>query len=362
MVKRPLSIIDDPDPCPAIPGWIGAKQVLTAKIKAIASYLPEGRLSNDDLARLYPDWPADKILEKTGVAQRSIAAPDETAGDLAANAARALFDRHAVDPASIDFLLFCTQTPDYILPTTACVLQNRLGLRTDCGALDFNLGCSGFVYGLSLAKALIESGQAARVLLLTADTYSKLIHPMDKSVRTLFGDGAAATLVEAVEASVPAIDPVVFGTDGAGAENLIVPTGGFRRARDADSAAPTTDASGNVRAADHLYMNGPAIMTFTLKTVPAAITQLLAKSGRTMEDHDLFVFHQANVFMLERLRQKLAIPADRFVIRMRDCGNTVSSTIPIALEPLLDKAGPPRRAMLVGFGVGYSWAATSVTL
>lgn len=334
----------------------------TAKIRAIASHLPEGRLSNDDLARLYPDWPASKILEKTGIRERRIAAPGETAGDLAFAAARALFDRHGIDPASLDFLLLCTQAPDYVLPTTACLLQHRLGLPTTAGALDFNLGCSGFVYGLSLAKALIESGQARRVLLLTADTYSKFIHPMDKSVRTLFGDGAAATLVEAVEADAPAIDPVVFGTDGAGAENLIVPAGGFRRALDAASAVETVDASGNIRSAEHLYMNGPAIMTFTLKTVPAAIAQVLDRSGRTMEDHDLFVFHQANAFMLERLRQKLAIPADRFVIHMEACGNTVSSTIPIALEPLLNTAASPRRALLVGFGVGYSWAATSVVL
>lgn len=334
----------------------------TAKIRAIASHLPEGRLSNDDLARLYPDWPATKILEKTGIRERRIAAPGETAGDLAFAAARALFDRHGIDPASLDFLLLCTQVPDYVLPTTACLLQQRLGLPTTAGALDFNLGCSGFVYGLSLAKALIESGQARRVLLLTADTYSKFIHPMDKSVRTLFGDGAAATLVEAVEADAPAIDPVVFGTDGAGAENLIVPAGGFRRPRDAASLVETVDTSGNVRSAAHLYMNGPAIMTFTLKTVPAAIAEVLDRSGRTMEDHDLFVFHQANAFMLERLRQKLAIPADRFVIHMEACGNTVSSTIPIALEPLLNAAVPPRRALLVGFGVGYSWAATSVVL
>lgn len=334
----------------------------TAKIKAIASHLPEGRLSNEDLARLYPDWPAEKILEKTGIAERRIAAPGETAGDLAEAAARRLFAEKGVDPAGIDFILLCTQAPDYILPTTACVLQHRLGLPQTAGALDFNLGCSGFVYGLSLAKALIESGQAERVLLLTADTYSKFIHPMDKSVRTLFGDGAAATLIEAVEADAPAIDPVLFGADGAGADNLIVPAGGFRRARDADSAVETTDSSGNIRSADHLYMNGAAIMTFTLKAVPAAIARLLERSGRTMEDHDLFVFHQANAFMLERLRAKLAIPPERFVLRMRDCGNTVSSTIPIALEPLLDEAGPPRRALLVGFGVGYSWAATSVVL
>jgi 3-oxoacyl-[acyl-carrier-protein] synthase-3 len=179
-------------------------------------------------------WPADKILDKTGIQTRHIAAPNETAVDLAEAAAKALFAQGAARAGDLDYLLFCTQTPDHILPTSACILQQRLGLRTDIGALDFNLGCSGFVYGLSLAQALIASGQARRVLLLTADTYSKLIHPMDRGVRSLFGDGAAATMVEAVETDAPALGPFVFGTDGAGAENLIVPAGGFRHPRDAD--------------------------------------------------------------------------------------------------------------------------------
>jgi 3-oxoacyl-[acyl-carrier-protein] synthase-3 len=178
--------------------------VRTAKIRAIASHLPEGRLSNDDLARLYPDWPATKILEKTGIRERRIAAPGETAGDLAFAAARALFDRHGIDPANLDFLLLCTQAPDYVLPTTACVLQQKLGLPTTAGALDFNLGCSGFVYGLSLAQALIERPGAARAAadrrhLFEADP------PDGQGVRSLFGDGAAATLIEAVETDAPAI-------------------------------------------------------------------------------------------------------------------------------------------------------------
>ena len=333
----------------------------TAKVSAIASHLPAAVLSNDMLARLYPDWTAEKILEKTGIAERRIAASDETAGDLAERAARRLFEDHEVAPASIDFLLFCTQAPDYILPATACVLHARLGLRAQAGALDFSLGCSGFVYGLSLAKGLIDSGQAERVLLLTADTYSKLIHPMDKSVRTLFGDGAAATLVEAVDADQPAIGPFVYGTDGEGANNLLAPAGGFRRPRDAETAVERVDASGNVRSLDHLYMNGPAIMAFTLREVPRAIDRLLGASRSTMEDFDAFVFHQANAFMLERVRRKLDIPADKFVIHMAQSGNTVSSTIPIALTTLL-KDDLPRRIMLVGFGVGYSWAAASINL
>ncbi len=331
-----------------------------ARIEAIASHLPDAVLDNTALAAMYPDWPAEKILAKTGIAERRISAQGETSVDLAEAAARKLFAA-GVDPASIDYLLFCTQTPDHILPTSACILQDRLGLRTGIGALDFNLGCSGFVYGLSLAKGLIETGQARRVLLLTADTYSKLIHAGDKSVRTLFGDGAAATLIAASDVGEAQIGPFVFGTDGGGAQNLVVPSGGFRTPRTEGTAVEQRDASGNVRSADNIYMNGPAIMAFTLREVPAAIAALSEMTGLTLDDYDTVVFHQANGFMLERLRAKLGIAPERFAVRLEDCGNTVSSTIPIALEPLI---GGPRslRALLVGFGVGYSWAACSAVL
>jgi 3-oxoacyl-[acyl-carrier-protein] synthase-3 len=332
-----------------------------ATITAITSFLPDAVLSNQALADLYPNWTATKILEKTGVRERRICAEDQTAGDLAEAAAQRLFSAHAVAPDSIDFLMFCTQTPDYILPATACVLHARLGLRQDAGALDYGLGCSGYVYGLALAKGLIESGQASRVLLLTCDTYSKLIHPLDKSVRTLFGDAATATLVEAQASDAPRIGPFVFGTDGTGAESLIVPAGGFRQPHTADTAREIADESGNIRTDDHLYMDGPSVLNFTLRQIPKAVEQLLALCELPLEGFDAFIFHQANAFMLERLRRKLAIPEGKFVVHMADCGNTVSSTIPIALEPLM-VAAKAQRIMLVGFGVGFSWAATSVTL
>ena len=187
---------------------------MAARIRAIATHLPARVLGNDELAALYPSWPAEKILDKTGIRERRIAADDETAADLAAAAADALFASGRCSREEVDFLILCTQAPDFILPTTACLLQDRLGLRRDIGALDVNLGCSGFVYGLSLATGLIAAGAASRILLLTADTYSKYIHARDKSVRTLFGDGAAATLIEASDTG--SLGPFVFGTDGSG--------------------------------------------------------------------------------------------------------------------------------------------------
>ncbi len=334
---------------------------MKASITAIEYALPAQVLDNAQLAREFPDWTAEKILTKTGIRERHVAGENEFASDLAVAAANRLFDSGAGDRGEIDYVLYCTQSPDYFLPSTACVIQNRLGLRADCGALDFNLGCSGFVYGLGMAKGLIETGQARRVLLLTADTYSKFIHPQDKSVRTLFGDAAAATLLCAGESESASIGPFVYGTDGAGACNLIVPTGGLRKRRVAD-AALVADGSGNARTENDLFMNGPEIFNFTLRVVPETVNQLLARSSLALADVELFVFHQANKFMLDHLRKKLGVPPERFWVAMDDVGNTVSCTIPIALKRALDagKILPGTRLMLLGFGVGYSWGGAMV--
>lgn len=331
-----------------------------AAIAAIAYHLPERILSSAELSAQFPEWAVGKIEAKTGISERHIAAPDECSSDLAVAAAQKLFASGACSPADIDFVLLCTQSPDYFLPTTACLVQHRLGIPTTAGALDFNLGCSGFVYGLALAQGLIACGNARNVLLLTAETYSKFLHPADKSVRTLFGDAAAATLVTAAPAA--ALGPFVFGTDGKGAEQLIVPTGGMRAPRTAESAVEYTDGSGNVRSRDHLFMDGGEIFAFTLNAVPKAVRQLLDRTGLTLDQIDLFVFHQANQYMLETLRKQLKIAPERFYIHLKECGNTVSSTIPIALaEASRDGAlRPGQRVMLVGFGVGLSWGAALV--
>lgn len=340
---------------------------MRAVLRSIAYHLPERVLDNAELAEKFPEWSIEKIRDKTGIDRRHIAAEGETSGDLAERAARALFDREQIDPSTIDYLLFCTQSPDHFLPTTACVLQTRLGLRTDVGALDFNLGCSGYVYGLGLAKALIETGQARSVLLLTGETYSKFINPGDKRVRTLFGDAGAATLItvdeQTSEAAPDPIGPFVYGTDGRGAQNLIVRTGAFREARTAESAREVRDEFGNTRSADHLYMNGGEIFTFTLKAVPQVVDALLSRARTTLAQVDLVVLHQANAYMLEHLRKRLGVPRERFVVELDDVGNTVSCTIPIALERVRSKGllAPGMRVLLVGFGVGYSWSATLIT-
>lgn len=331
------------------------------QIKAIASYIPKKILSNDELAAIYSGWSSEKILAKTGIRERRIAAEDETAADMATQAARNLFEHGNFFPSDIDFIIFCTQAPDYILPTSACIIQHALGIPKSAGAIDINLGCSGFVYALSLANGLIASAAARTVLVLTADTYSKFIHPLDKSVRTLFGDGATAALVGIAESDARSLGPFVFGTDGSGAKHLMVETGGSRVARSAETSEETEDASGNVRSRDNLFMDGSAVMAFTLKEVPRAVLALLERTGLSHDDVDYFVLHQANRFMLDALRKKLGVPEEKLPIRMELVGNTVSSTIPLVLAEMLDNnelAG--KRIMLVGFGVGLSWAACMI--
>jgi 3-oxoacyl-[acyl-carrier-protein] synthase III len=332
-----------------------------AAIRAIEYYLPAQVVTNEELARRYSEWTAERIEEKLGIVTRHIAAEDECASDLGVRAAQRLFDSGACRREEIDYLLFCTQSPDYFLPTTACTMQTRLGLLKCLGALDFNLGCSGFVYGLGLAKGLIETGQARNVLLITAETYSKYMHPDDKSVRTLFGDAGAATLVAAINQAPlgdrPWIGPFCYGTDGSGAMQLAVEAGACRKRH--STGEVTFDANGNPRHDGSLFMNGPEIMTFSLSVVDAVLKELLHKAGFALADVDLFIFHQANKYMLDTLRRKCKIPADRFIMHLRETGNTVSCTIPIALKEaeLSGRMTPGSTVMVVGFGVGLSWGA-----
>ena len=332
-----------------------------AKISALTEYLPVSVLSNSELSLDFPEWPVGKIASKTGISQRHIASEDEFASDLAIAAGAKLFQENQINPSSIDYLLLCTQSPDYFLPTTACIVQDKLGLSRSIGALDINLGCSGYIYSLGMAKGLLETGQASKLLLITADTYSKFLNPKDKSVRTIFGDGASATLIEAT-ASESAISLPAYGTDGSGAHHLIVPTGGLRNGQ---AIAPKSAAElrGLASSKYDLFMDGPEIFNFTLNVVPESLESTLAKSGLSIGEVDLFVFHQANKFMLDHLRNRLSIPEDKFYISMGETGNTVSSTIPIALSNA-NREGvlkPGMKVLLLGFGVGLSWAGTVIT-
>jgi 3-oxoacyl-[acyl-carrier-protein] synthase-3 len=324
--------------------------LMHAAIGPISTYLPERVETNEQLGRENPSWNMEQIALKTGVRQRHIAAADELPSDLAVAAAERLFQEHAIDRTSIDWILFCTQTPDYPLPTTACLIQERLGLDTRVGALDFNLGCSGFVYGLSLAEGLIRGGMARRVLLLTAETYSKYIHPDDRSLRTIFGDAAAATLIEAAEE--PSLCGFVFGTDGRAADTLMVTEGGMRTPETA--LAPRK----RQRWRSKLYMDGPELITISLEIIPKLVDDVLRAGKTRREAIDLFLMHQATRLMLEQIAGRMRLSEQQMPIMLEEYGNTVSSTLPLLIYDLR-RAGRIRRgtqSLLVGFGVGFSWA------
>ena len=322
-----------------------------AYIKAISYYLPKKIITNEDLAKDFPEWPVEKVASKIGISERHVVDEQECVSDLAYHAAKKLFDEYSVDRKNIDFILLCTQSPDYFLPTTACILQNKLEIPTSAGALDFNLGCSGYTYGLSIAKGLICANVATNILFLTSETYTKHIHPKDKVNRTIFGDGATATLISTD--GYAEIKEFSLGTDGSGYSNLIIKKGGMRYPDKFNYLK--FDENGNPISSDYLYMNGSEIFNFTLKNVPLLVEDTLRKNELNQSDISLFIFHQANKYMMEFLRKKIKIEESKFCLCMELYGNTVSSTIPIALYQAKEENKLTGYVLLAAFGVGYSW-------
>lgn len=327
-------------------------------IKDIAYFLPSTITTNQEIVNEFPEWSVEKIAEKVGVDERRVAGSEETATDLAVQAAERLFENGIAKRAEVDFVIFCTQSPDYKLPSSACIIQDKLGLHTNCGAFDFNLGCSGYEYGLAVAKGLIAGGIAKNVLLLTGETYNKYLHPRDKGNRTIFGDGASATVVSTE--GFAEIGEFVLGTDGSGAKDLIVKTGGARYPEAMGDLK--FDEGGNPISSDYLFMDGQDIFVFTLTKVPKMMKEVLIKNNLQKEEVDLFVFHQANKYMLEHLRKKLNIDDEKFFVNLANIGNTVSSTIPIALCDAREQGRLTGNVLLAGFGVGLSWGATVIKI
>lgn len=330
-----------------------------AKISKIEYYLPNNILTNSELTNKFPDWTPEMIENKVGVRERHIVDNDQTSLDLAVKVSEKILSEE--NKNEIDFLILCTQSPDYFLPTSACILQNKLGLSCDIGAFDFNLGCSGYIFGLSIAKGLIYSGTATKILLVTSETYSKFIHQDDKGNRTIFGDGASASIIEFSENNC--IQNFVLGTDGSGFGNLIVRNGGLRNSYMRGKINSDSDFIPSLDD-DYLYMNGPEIFNFTIQKIPALVKDTLAKNNLNMDDVDYFVFHQANKYILEYLRKKIKIPEDKFYNNLLFTGNTVSSTIPIAICNLIadKKIKTGDTLLLAGFGVGLSWGATIIKI
>ncbi len=326
-------------------------------ILAVASHLPERRLSNAELQRENPDWDMERLVERTGVHERPIAAAGETALDLGLAACRKLIDGGDFDRADIGAVVFCTQTPDYIMPPNACLLHGALELPADVLAFDITLACSGYVYGLAVAEGLIAAGRAGRVLLVTADTYSRLIHPQDRATRCLFGDGAAASFIGPVEGGEGIID-IRCGTVGSLGDRFMVPAGGARLKKGPATTESETDRFGNVRTAEHIHMNGFGVLAFANEYIPGAVRDILDANELGVDDLDLVIFHQASRVALDSLCRLIGVGPDKNFENLANVGNLVSASIPVALAEAASRGRlrPGSLMLLCSFGVGLSWA------
>jgi 3-oxoacyl-[acyl-carrier-protein] synthase-3 len=333
----------------------------SSTILAVEPELGSDTLTYEELEARFGADAMQKVLSGAGIRNRRVAPPGVCGSDLAFNAATRMFAKYDIDPQSIDLLIFCTQSPDYWMPTTACVLHERLKLKNQCAAFDINLGCSQYVYALSVAHSMLVSGVAQRALVLTGDTMSQTVHPKDRAVVPLMGDAGSATLLgEASEGA--GFLGFELGTDGSGHKYLMIPAGGARLPWSEETAVELIDAEGNVRTQQNLYMNGVAIFHFAISTVPRTVQALLDKLSLAMDQIDLFLFHQANKYMIEYLLKKMKIPAEKTHLYLEDVGNTSGSTLPLLLADALHagKVKPGANVLAIGFGVGLSWAATVI--
>jgi 3-oxoacyl-[acyl-carrier-protein] synthase-3 len=332
-------------------------------IESIASAFPARQLSNDELKLAYPDWDFERLEKRTGVLNRYIAADDETALDFAVRACERLNAEERLRPAEIDAVIFCTQSPDYIMPPNSCLLHGKLGLKPTVLAFDITMACSGYIYGLQLAASLIGSGAAHRVLLATADTYTRYIHPGDRATRCLFGDGGAVSVISN-SGNGHRIRDIRCGTAGRHYEKFMIPAGGMRIPRCVETARETVDHSGNVRTAENIKMDGLGVLSFFNSAVPASVRDTLAQNQLSLNDIGVFVFHQASQVALDSLRNALGIPAEKMIYDLAETGNLVSASIPVALDRALEsgRAKAGQLALLCGFGVGLSWGTALVDL
>jgi len=330
------------------------------KISGIACAVPKKKdILLEKYASTFGKDDVQKFSKMTGVASRHVTVQEQTASDLAYAAAEHLIKHKSIDASSIEVLIFVTQTPDYRMPSTACVLHHRLGLSKDCLAFDINLGCSGYVVGLQTISALMHSSNIKRGLLLVADTINKGIAPEDKSSCMLFGDAGAATLLEKRQDS-PAIH-TAMRTDGNGYKAIIIPAGAYRN-MDVPKEK-TLWGDGNIRSDYDLYMNGADVFNFTLSEVPILINEFMADANTTVEDYDALILHQANVYILKQIMKRTKFPKEKTPISMDRYGNTSVTSIPLTIADSYGSiSNGGVRLLMCGFGIGLSWGVVSCVL
>ena len=328
-------------------------------IRNIEYYLPEHIITNADIQQEHPDWDIDKVGAKSGVNKRHKALPGQTAFDLSCTAIEKLFENSSISIKDIQGIIFCTQSPDYIMPSNAFLIHKRFDFNIGVWAFDYNLACSGYVYGLAICRGMIETGMADNILLITADTYSKYINFNDRSTSVLFGDGAAVSIISRSDNNGTGIIDNILASSGKEYESFYIPAGGCRNPKDEETAKEIEDLSGNRKTPENIYMNGFAVWKFISKTVPQQIEQLLVRNGLKISDIDLFVFHQASKLTLDSLVKSLKLDADKVFFNLENVGNTVSASIPIALKDAETQHKLKRgdTVLISGFGVGLSWGS-----
>jgi len=326
-------------------------------IKLIEYHLPENVLTNEMLKIDHPDWDVDKVGKKSGVMQRHISLEGQTAFDLACTAIDKLF-QNGFNVSDIDGIIFCTQSPDYIMPSNAFLIHKHFGFSSNVWAFDYNLACSGYIYGLAIVQGMILSGMAKNVLLINADTYSKYINKNDRSTRVLFSDGGAVSVIGLTNDSC-FID-FQLATAGTEYKSFYIPSGGARTPKNEQTKTLDVDQSGNERTTENIHMNGFAVWKFISKTVPDQINSILAKNNMTLDAIDFFGFHQASKLTLDSLVKALKIDQSRVYSNLENVGNTVSASIPILLKDAMNEGRLKRgdTILLSGFGVGLSWGTT----
>lgn len=330
------------------------------QIKAIACYLPEQVITNEDLARENPAWDMERVSAQSGVFSRHIAREDETALDLAVGACEKLFSSGIVSKNEIDGIIFCTQSPDYVVPSNAFLLHEHFELSEKVIAFDYNLACSGYIYGLAIAQGFISLKIARNILLINADTYSKYIDPQDRTTRVLFGDGAAVSLITQAESDRGILD-FAFGTSGKDFDKFYIPAGACRSPILTPSGSEGYDQRGRLSMGS-IRMDGRGVWSFVNASVPPQILELLSKHHLSVKDIDLFVFHQASKLTLDSLADILEIQPDKMFVNLEKIGNTVSASIPIALKAAMEqeKIVPGNKVLLSGFGAGFSIASAII--
>lgn len=331
-------------------------------ISCLAGAVPKNKIINRNYTDYFSQNDVNDIVDKTGVEERRFALKNQTASDLCFAAANQLFDDNQIDKAEIDILLFVSQTPDYKMPATGIILQDRLGLSKSTAAFDVNLGCSGFIYALSIAYAYANMPNIRKVLLLDGETRSKVYHPKDRKTGFIFGDAAVAAVIEKQDHLGKSF--FSLNSDGSKADLIKIDAGGYRNPSNEESIKEkVVDDKGNIRTDEHGYMNGADVFNFVLREVPKDIKKILNCSNSGIDDFDYVICHQANKFMNDYLVKKLKIDKSKVPSTIEKYGNTSSVSIPITIvDQLKNKLDGKKKILLSGFGVGMSWATAALVI